>query len=80
MKKILKNLFSCWMMFVRFLGKINTFILLTLVYFLIIGPLAIFFKLIKKDLLDTKFPDSKKSFWIKKQRKVLKEKDYEQQF
>lgn len=78
MKKTLKKLFSFWMVLARFLGKINTFVLLTLVYFLMIGPLATFFKLIRKDLLDIKLSDHKKSYWIK--RKMLKEKDYEQQF
>lgn len=80
MKKIFKKLFSGWMIFARFLGRINAFILLNLLYFVIIGPVAIFLKLIRKDLLDTKFPDSKKSFWIRKDRKVLQKKDYEQQF
>lgn len=80
MKKIFKKLFSYWMAFARFLGKINTFIFLTLIYFVFIGPLAIFLKLIRKDLLDIKFPDDRKTFWIKKERKLLKEKDYEQQF
>lgn len=54
------------MAFARFLGKINTFIFLTIFYFLIVGPIAIFLKLVKKDLLDIKISDQKESYWIKK--------------
>lgn len=80
MKKTFKKIFSWWMVFVKFLGKINTFILLTLVYFILIGPIAVFFKIIKKDFLDVKLSSSEGSYWISKQTEKLEENNYEQRF
>jgi len=80
MEKILLKLFSYWMIFVRLLGKVNTFVFLSLIYFIIISPFAIFLKLIGKDLLNIKLLGSQKSYWLKKENKILEPKDYEQGF
>jgi len=53
------------MRFARFLGRINTSVLLTLFYIFILGPLAIFFKLIGKDLLERK-AEKRPSYWYNK--------------
>ena len=74
LKKILKSLWSGWKKFAHILGKVNSFILLTLFYFTIfaiVGLLKNFFKLFdKKPILN--------SFWIKKQER--EEVNFEQQF
>jgi hypothetical protein len=44
------------------LGRINGFILLTLVYFLIITPLAFLFRMLRRDPLELHRPH-RKSFW-----------------
>lgn len=59
-------LFTYWMKFARILGIINTNILLTVFYILIIGPTALLIKLFGKDLLDRKAED-RNSFWYKKE-------------
>ena len=43
-----------WMRFARFLGKANALLLLTVVYFLLIGPAAIVLRIFGRDLLDRK--------------------------
>ena len=47
-----KRLRSWWMMFVHVFGKVQTTILLSIVYHLAVGPLALFNKLTGGDVLD----------------------------
>jgi len=49
--RLWQTLKSGWMAFALWLGKINTAILLTLVYFLAIGPTALGSLLARRDLL-----------------------------
>ncbi len=49
--RLWQTLKSGWMAFALWLGKINTTILLTLVYLLAIGPTALFALLTRRDLL-----------------------------
>jgi len=49
--RLWRMLKSAWMAFALWLGKINTTILLTLVYILAIGPTALFAMLTRRDLL-----------------------------
>jgi len=55
----MKDLFRIWLSFTRLLGKINSFLLLTLFYFFIIGPIA----LIRKVILRFKKKEVE-SYWI----------------
>lgn len=40
MKKVLKQIWAGWKQFARLVGRVNTVILLTLFYFLILSPLG----------------------------------------
>lgn len=51
---MLKKVRSVWMVFVEALGKVQTTILLSIVYHLTVGPLAIGAKASRQDLLDLK--------------------------
>lgn len=55
-----------WMAFARFLGIVNTTILLTLVYFLLIGPLSLIMRAFRSDLLDKRWKAPDGSLWRKK--------------
>ena len=55
-----------WMKFARVLVFINTRILLTLVYFLLIGPISLIIRLMGKDYLDRTIKPSE-SFWKAKE-------------
>lgn len=59
-------LFNYWMKFARILGIVNTNILLTLFYVIIIGPMAVMMKLWGKDLLDRK-AEERSSYWYDKE-------------
>lgn len=67
------------MKFAHMLGWVNTRIILSIVYFLIFTPIALFFRFIGKDPMDRRFK-SVGSYWIKREEKVLKPDDYRRQF
>lgn len=67
--KILLVIKSYWMKFARAIGWLNTRVLLTLVYFLVFGPVALVARLVKGDLLNRRW-DDRKSYWVKKEETV----------
>lgn len=66
MKNILNTLKRWWMAFARALGWLNTRVLLSIVYAILIGIPALVLKLLRKDLLDGKIGD-RSSYWIPKE-------------
>lgn len=67
------------MRFAQALGWVNTRIILSLVYFLIFTPIALFFRLIGKDPMDRSF-EKRDSYWIKRVPKEFRQEDYRRQF
>jgi Saxitoxin biosynthesis operon protein SxtJ len=67
--KILRSigavLYKWWMAFARLLALVNTSILLTLVYGLLIGPLWVVMKLRREDMLDRGLSEQP-SYWKEK--------------
>jgi hypothetical protein len=61
-KKIGSKIYEGWMLFARALAFVNTRVILTLFFIIVIGPIAIFLKLAGKDFLQRKI-DSSPSFW-----------------
>ncbi len=52
-----------WLAFGERMSRVMTFVLLTLTYFLIMTPMGLFLRLIRKDLLDLKLDKSAKTYW-----------------
>ena len=71
---ILTPLNKIWFRLGIILGKIISPIIMGIVFFFIVTPIALLMRLIKKDLLNLKF-DKKKSYWIKKEYKNNKMKN-----
>jgi hypothetical protein len=66
-KRIFKHIYLAWINLGAILGNINLTILFTLLYFIVLTPLGLFFKLQRRDILYKKrFRDSRKSYWIKR--------------
>lgn len=61
-KKLWSWIYDKWMAFARVLAFVNTRIILSLFFILIIGPFALILKLVGKDFLQRKI-DSSSSFW-----------------
>ena len=63
--KLLNPLNKIWFKFGLLLGKIISPIVMGIIFFLVVTPIALFMRLIKKDLLNLKF-NKKNTYWIEK--------------
>ncbi len=61
-----KSLFAAWMRFAHLLAIVNTTIILTLVYFLLIGPIALIMRIIRNDPLERRMKGVE-TFWRPKE-------------
>ncbi len=77
---IIKPLYFLWMSLAVILGYISTRVILALLYYLIITPIGIIFRLIGKDLLDMKIEKNAETYWIKREIKEYDKKETERQF
>ncbi len=57
-RKIGSRIYKGWMAFARALAFVNTRILLTLFFIIVIGPIALVLKVFRNDFLDRKFRSS----------------------
>jgi hypothetical protein len=63
MKSIFRAIKRMWLLFGQMLGKVNTILLLSLVYFVVIGFMALVMRLFRKDLLQKKMDYDQASYW-----------------
>ena len=63
--KILTPLNKAWFKFGIFLGKIISPLIMGIIFFLVVTPIGMLMKILKKDLLNLKF-NKHKSYWIEK--------------
>ena len=63
--KILTPLNKVWFKFGIFLGKLISPVVMGIIFFLVVTPIAFLMKILKKDLLNLKF-NKNKSYWIEK--------------
>jgi hypothetical protein len=52
-----------WMAFSRALSVVMTYVILTVVFFLVITPMGLLLRLMGKDLLQLRFDPAKESYW-----------------
>jgi hypothetical protein len=64
MKNLLRTLKQKWLFFAQKVGQVNTAILLSIVYFFVIGIMALVAKLLRKDLLNKKMKPTQTSYWL----------------
>ena len=64
--KLLTPLNNLWFKFGIFLGKIISPLIMAIIFFLIVTPIGIIMKILKKDLLNLKFNNKKETYWIEK--------------
>lgn len=68
-----------WMAFATVLGHVNTRIILTLLYYLVVTPIGLVMRLFR-DPLDRSLRDAKDSQWIKRDSQPVNPERYERQF
>jgi hypothetical protein len=64
--KILTPLNRLWFKFGIFLGRIISPIIMALIFFLVVTPIGLIMRLLRKDLLNLRYNKKSKSYWIKK--------------
>ena len=62
---LLTPLNKLWFKFGLFLGKIISPLIMGSIFFIVVTPIGILMRLLKKDLLNLKY-DKKKSYWVEK--------------
>tara|TARA_E500000331_G_C16838038_1_gene532236 strand:- start:150 stop:539 length:390 start_codon:yes stop_codon:yes gene_type:complete len=55
-----------WYKFGIFLGKIISPLIMGFIFFLVVTPIGLFMRIIKKDILNLKFNKKNSSYWIEK--------------
>lgn len=76
----LKAIYFFWMKLAGVLGWINTRILLSLFFYLVLTPIGLIMRLFGKDLLDRALEKEKVSYWSKREEKDSDPTYYERQF
>ena len=66
--KLLSPLNYLWIKFGEILGKVIAPIVMAVVYFLILTPISLLVRLFGKDLIEMKFNNNVKSYWIKRKK------------
>ena len=66
--QLLKPLNILWFKFGELLGSIVAPIVMGIVFFVVITPIGLFMKMIGKDLLNDKYNNKNKSYWINREK------------
>ena len=74
--KILTPLNIIWIKFGIFLGKIISPIVLAILFFLVVTPIGFLLKIFKKDILNLEINKNSKTYWIKRNFKILFNKQF----
>jgi len=80
MSGFFKKIWSGIKAFSRKVAYVQSLIILTLFYFLVIGPFSIAIRILGKDLLNKKWKDKKTSYWIKKEKAEINLENARRQF
>ena len=62
---VLKQIYMAWMKFAFVLGWVNTRILLTLIFFLVITPIGLIMRVVKGDVLSERLDKQAETYWHK---------------
>ena len=68
--KILTPLNLIWVKFGELLGRIIAPIVMALVFFVVLTPISLMLRLIRKDILKLKIFKKTESYWIKREKKI----------
>ncbi len=77
---ILKPAYVFWMKLAFILSWINTRLVLIIIFYLFITPIAVILKVCGMDLLDKRITKTKQSYWLPKEKDMRGAGDYERQF
>lgn len=77
--RCLKYVYLAWMSLAVVLGFVVSHVLLTLMFFLVIAPIGLVARLLRRDFLRLRIDREASTYWIPRER-ASKQSDYERQF
>ena len=78
--QVLKPVYIVWMRLAFVLAWINTRLILSIIFYLVITPIGLVIRLLGKDLLEKKWDRQAVSYWKDKELTPFKPADFERQF
>ncbi len=78
--RMLRPFYAAWMRFASILAWVNTRVLLSVFFLLVLTPIGLVMRLMRKDLLDKKIDHPAKSYWVKRAPGAKGHKNYEHLF
>ena len=78
--QVLKPLNKIWMGMAIVLGFVMSRVILTILYYLVLTPIAFLARLFSKKFMELKYDKSAKTYWEKRSITQKKQIDYERQF
>jgi hypothetical protein len=77
---LLKPAQKAWMILALMMGWVMSRVILTIFFCLMVTPIGIVLKLMRKDLLDARIDKRVKSYWKPKEIRELSPEDFEKQY
>ena len=77
---LLKPLQKVWMSLAIVLGFFVSRIILTILFYLILTPMSLIARLLKKDVLDQKVDTTRSSYWLDREEATKNKESYENQY
>lgn len=80
MPRVLRPFYLVWMRFASILGWINTRLVLTAFFFLVLTPIGLVLRMMGKDLLDKSIDRRVRSYWVKRPPGLKEHQSYKHLF
>lgn len=77
---VLRPFHRLWMMLALAMGFVMSRIILTLLFYLVLSPIALIAKIVGKKFMPLKFDKTISTYWEKRENSVKQKIDYERQF
>ncbi len=77
---LLRPLYLAWMRFAFILGWVNTRIILSLFFYVILTPTGVIMRLLGRDPMERKFDKSAGTYWVRREQQPFDPKRYENLF
>jgi len=78
--RILKPVFICFTKIAHALGWFNTRLILIIVFYLLLTPISIIMRILRKDLLNKAYIKDIPSYWMPREKTTFSKEDLERQF
>ena len=77
---LLKPIYKIWMGLAFCLGWVNTRIILMLVYYLVVTPIGLMMRLLRKDILSLRLDKAARTYWLRRETRSSVKESYERIF